>query len=178
MVTEMMGDGKKPNRRQEDNLKIGNRRTLLQSGSWETKGRCRITGTSGLEFTRKVRNAKGAIGRKTEATKEVRLMMQCHLEPGERWRTCSSFLQLYHLQPMTPISWPQPNLDDTGAVRSAPVAVKSRAIVRKWIWVQAVREVAPCLSDTLDFRWASMPLAIAPHCNLAPLLPSTWNNYD
>lgn len=63
MVTERREDAKKPDREQGDNLKTGNRRKLIQPQQRETKGRCKITGTQGLEFTRKARITKEAIGR-------------------------------------------------------------------------------------------------------------------
>lgn len=77
-MTEMSLDAEKPNRRQGDNLKIGNRRKLLQPQPRETKGRCKIIGTQ--EFTRKVRitqEAKGREGRR----KPLRKVSCCYKGP-------------------------------------------------------------------------------------------------
>lgn len=63
MMTEMSLDTEKPNRRQGDNLKIGNRRKLLQPQQRETKGRCKIIGNQSLlekvESQRKPREERG-----------------------------------------------------------------------------------------------------------------------
>lgn len=85
MVTKTMEDAEKPNRKQGDHLKTGNKRKLLPPLSREKKGRCRITGAQHLRFAGTVRITRGQMrGRGIEATKEVQLLSEMPLEVGKK----------------------------------------------------------------------------------------------
>lgn len=85
MVTKTMEDAEKPNRKQGDHLKTGNKRKLLPPLSREKKGRCRITGAQRLRFAGTVRITRGQMRRRgIEATKEVQLLSEMPLEVGKK----------------------------------------------------------------------------------------------
>lgn len=132
-MTELREDAEKPNGGKEDNLKIGNRRMLLQPQSRQTKGRCKIPGTLGLEVTRKTRGTKQAMGREGQLRPLRRASCCKKCPPWDReeakWITWSSFLQPSNLQPLSPFSWTQRS---SGWHRSGQVSTSHSTEQHNW----------------------------------------------